>query len=105
MIKFKYNMKTDLIPLVHGTVVDYTNDFLYGLLPEEISTQLKHCSLYMVCELETPDGLNVYKNPIAIVAPTESRAIETYYEFTKKNNGTVLCELERRCDNIKVEMV
>lgn len=105
MIKFKYKMSDDLLPLVHGTVVDYTDDFLYGLLPEDISTQLKHCSLYMVCQYENHDSLNIYRNPIAIVAPNESRAIETYYEFTKKNDGTVLCELEHRCDTIKVEVV
>lgn len=102
-VKFKYKIPKNLQPLVDETVVDYGLDYLYGFMPEELSGQLRHCSLYMICEFNDINGVQVWKNPVAIVGTNEFNAMETYAENTKNTNGSVLCEIINRCDNIKVE--
>lgn len=102
-VKFKYRISENLLPLVSQTVVNYGLDYLYGLMPEGLAGQLRHCSLYMICEYENINGLQVWKNPIAVVGYNEVDAMETYVKNTKKENGSVLCEIVNRCDNIKVE--
>ena len=102
-IKFKYKIPENLLPLVRQTVVDYGSDYIYGFVPEDLSGQLKHCSLYMVCDFESTDGVDIWREPVAIVGYNEINAIETYTKNTNKTNGSVLCEILNRCDNIKVE--
>ena len=102
-VKFKYRIPENLQPLVDKTVVDYGLNYVYGLMPEELAGQLRHCSLYMICEYENNNNFQVWRNPVAIVAPNEISAMETYVRNTHKENGSVLCEIVNRCDNIKVE--
>ena len=102
-IRFKYRIPENLLPLVNQTVVNYGYDYVYGLMPEELIGQLRHCSLYMICEFEYIDGRQVWQNPIAVVAHNEVEAMETYVRNMKKENGSVLCEIVNRCDTIKVE--
>ena len=102
-IKFRYRIPDNLLPLVNQTVADYGYDYVYGLMPEELVSQLRHCSLYMICEFEFINGLQVWRNPVAVVAPNEVDAMETYVRNTKKENGSVLCEIVDRCDKITVE--
>lgn len=102
-IKFKYRIPENLQPLIDTTITDYGLDYVYGLMPEDLAGDLKHCSLYMVCEFEYINFTEIWRNPVAIVAPNEVSAIETYAENMNKNNGSVLCEIVNRCDNIKVE--
>lgn len=102
-MKFKYTLPANLQPLVDQTVVDYGFDYVYGLLPEEIAGDLRHCSLYMICELDFVNGMQVWQNPVAVVGHNEIEAMETYVRETQKENGSVLCEIVNRCDNIKVE--
>ena len=102
-VKFRYRIPNNLQPLVDETVVNYGLDYLYGLMPEELSGQLRHCSLYMICEFEFIDNTQVWQNPIAVVGQNEVEAMETYVKNTGKENGSVLCEIVNRCDNIKVE--
>lgn len=102
-IKFKYVLPEALQPLVKETVSDYGLDYLYGLMPEELAGQLRHCSLYMVCEHENLDNVQLWKNPMAVVAINNSNAIETYSNATGAKNGSVLCEIANKCDKIKVE--
>jgi hypothetical protein len=102
-IKFKYRIPENLQPLVDQTVADYGLNYLYGLMPEELVGQLRHCSLYMICEFEYINGLEVWKNPVAVVGQNELRAMETYAENMHKDNGSVLCEIINRCDKITVE--
>lgn len=102
-IKFKYRIPENLQPLVDQTIVNYGLDYVYGFMPEELAGQLRHCSLYMICEYENINGLQIWKNPMAVVAHNEVGAMETYVKNTKKENGSVLCEIVNRCDNIKVE--
>ena len=102
-IKFRYKIPENLQPLVNQTVVDYGSNYLYGLMPEELVGELRHCSLYMICELESVNTIDVWRNPVAVVGPNEINAMETYVKNTGKENGSVLCEIVNRCDNIKVE--
>lgn len=102
-IRFKYKIPDNLLPLVNQTVVDYGYDYLYGLMPEELTSQLRHCSLYIICEFEYVNNLQVWRNPVAVVGKNEVEAMETYVINMKKENGSVLCEIINRCDNIKVE--
>jgi hypothetical protein len=102
-IKFKYTLPANLQPLVDKTVVDYGLNYVYGLMPEDLTGQLKHCSLYMICELEFINNMQVWRNPIAVVGNNEFNAMETYVKNTGKENGSILCEIVNRCDNIVVE--
>jgi hypothetical protein len=102
-IRFKYTLPENLVPLVNETIVDYGYDYVYGLLPEELSSDLRHCSLYMICELEFVNNMQVWRNPVAIVAHNDVEAMEVYVTNMGKNNGSVLCEIVNRCDNIVVE--
>lgn len=102
-IKFKYRIPENLQPLVSRTVVDYGYDYIIGYMPEELAGQLRHCSLYMICEFEMVNNTQIWRNPIAVVGQNEVNAMETYVRNTKKENGAVLCEIVNRCDNIKVE--
>lgn len=102
-VKFKYKIPENLQPLVDNTVADYGLEYLYGLMPEELVSQLRHCSLYMICEYENINGLQIWRNPVAVVGPNEQSAMETYVRNIHKENGSVLCEIVNRCDNLKVE--
>ena len=102
-IKFKYTLPSNLQPLVDETVVDYGLNYVYGLMPEELTAQLRHCSLYMICEFEFINNSQVWRNPVAVVGHNEVEAMEVYVRNTGKENGSVLCEIVNRCDNIVVE--
>ena len=102
-IKFKYRIPENLQPLVNQTISNYGSNYLNGLIPADLSGQLRHCSLYMICEYESINGVNVWTNPVAVVGSNEVNAMETYVRNTGKENGSVLCEIVDRCDNIKVE--
>ena len=102
-IKFKYRLPEVLQPLVAQTVVNYGLDYVYGLMPKDLAGQLRHCSLYLICEMDFNNGQDVWTNPIAIVGTNEFNAMETFVRNTGKENGSVLCEIVNRCDNIKVE--
>ena len=101
-IKFEYKIPDNLLPLIRQTV-DYQSDYLYGYLPEGLAGQLRHCSLYMVCEFENSSGIDIWKNPLAIVSNNEFNAVETYSEVTGSEIPSVLCEIVNRCDKIVVK--
>ena len=101
-IKFEYKIPDNLLPLVQQTIVDYGSDYLYGYMPEGLAGQLQHCSLYMVCEFESNNGVDIWKNPLAIVSNNEVNAVETYSEATGSEIPSVLCEIVNRCDKIVV---
>ena len=103
VVRFKYRLPEHLVPLVAQTVANYGLDYVYGLMPKDLAGQLRHCSMYMICEYESNDGIDVWTNPVAVVGYNEVSAMETYVRNIKKENGSVLCEIVGRCDNIKVE--
>ena len=102
-VRFKYRIPENLQPLVNQTIVNYGFDFMYGLMPKELSSQLRHCSLYMICEFDEINGMQVWQNPMVVVGTNEVNAMETFVKNTHKSNGSILCEVVSRCDNIKVE--
>ena len=102
-IRFKYRIPENLQPLVDKTIVNYGLNYLYCIMPEGIVSQLRHCSLYMICEFEYINGTQVWSKPMGVVAHNEVEAMEAYVRETQKENGAVLCEVVNRCDNIKVE--
>lgn len=104
-IKFRYTLKPELAVLVNQQVTGYGFDWLFGYLDRAIIGRLKHCSLYLITELETKSGVNVYSNPIAMVAPNDIEAMTYYKDLFHKDNGTILAEIVNRCDNLKVEPV
>lgn len=104
-IKFKYTLKPELAILVQQQVLNYPYDWLYGYLHKGIIGQLKHCSMYLITELEFRNGLDIYQNPVAIVAKNDIEAMGYYRTISNKENGTVLAEIVNRCDNLKVEPV
>lgn len=105
LIRFKYRLPDNLVPLVQKEIVDWPYDYLYGMMEPGIASQLRNHGLYMICELEVHNNRNVYKNPVAVVAKNENEAIRVYHDDTGKENGLVFCEIVNRCDKITVEAV
>ena len=105
MIKFKYILPEDIGSLVRGSMATPYAGYLVGYLPEELAHDLRHCYLYMVCELDynKKDNINVYSNPVAIVARNDGDALRTFSTETGKDNGMIYGEICNRCDKIKVE--
>lgn len=103
MIKFICALPAGLVPLVNKTVVDYGLDYIRGIVDEGLTGQLRHCSMYMICEYENNHGVSVYRNPLAVVAHNDTEAMEAYVRTTGKENGSILCIIYDRCDNVKVE--
>ena len=102
MIAFKYRLPNTLIPLM-STINNYSDEYVYGIVDEGIISDLKHCSMYLICETEDIDNKIIYKNPFIVIEKNQQKAIVTYYDFTHHDNGSVVCEILNRCDNIKVE--
>jgi hypothetical protein len=104
MIKFKYTLPRELLPLIRQVVVDYTDDFMYGCMNEGLVGQLKHCTLFLVCEYEEINSQQVYRNPVVVVARNDSAAVETYNEMTNKI-GFILHRITEDCSTLTVEPV
>ena len=101
MVNFKYRIHESLIPLIQKDIMNYNNNFLIGYLEE--GSDLRYSGLYLVCEIKRMQNIDIRLNPIAVVARNESEEIRIYQEITEINDCTVICELERRCDALKVE--
>ena len=85
-LNFIYKISDSLLNLAKKEIVDFPIDGqLNGWIDkfDIINKQLKHCSMYLVCELATPNNINVLSNPMCIVA--------------------VMCEILNSCVNIKVQ--
>lgn len=104
-LNFIYKISDSLLNLAKKEIVDFPIDGqLNGWIDkfDIINKQLKHCSMYLVCELATPNNINVLSNPMCIVAKNQSKAMEIFNIVTEKN-GTVMCEIINSCVNIKVQ--
>ena len=108
MIKFAYNVKKDLIPLILETVINCDPTRIVGYVEEGTLNNvdsLKINSLYLVAELNSSkddDSRDIYKNPLVLVSKTQQRAAELYREITGKV-GSIVAEIEHTCDKLKVE--
>ena len=103
MVKFRYRLNDNLQPLVSGSVQNYYGSYITGYMEEGIVGQLRHTSMYLVCEMNIVNDTMVYTNPLGIVAKNDIDAATIFAEITGKENGSILCEIVNRCDNIKVE--
>lgn len=106
MIKFKYKIPDNLIPLMRSEFLDYYDDYLIGYLPEELTGVLEHCSLYLVCnEQEHSGNVITYHDPIVIVAKNQCEVSE-YYNTIVNTKGIlwrVHSELQSKCNKLVVE--
>lgn len=103
VVQFKYKLPEGIIPLVRQDIDGFNDDYILGWFDQMDIGQLHHCSLYMICELETIDNNNILSNPLAVVGKNTVQAMETYVKATGNKNGTVLCEIVNDCSSIKVE--
>jgi hypothetical protein len=103
MVKFKYKIDNGLLPLVQNLIVDFYDNTFTGYLPEGLSGQMQHCTLFIVCEFEEINSTQVYKNPIVVVARNDGQAVQIYQEVTG-NIGFVLHRISEDCSKIKVEV-
>lgn len=103
LIEFIYRLPEKIVPLAQKDIINFTDDRIIGYLDQGDASRLNHCSLYMVCDFNTYNGLNVISNPIGIVAPNENQALEIYFRATNNNNGMVFCSIVDDCSIIKVE--
>ena len=109
LIKFKYIVNSSLKPLIMNTFADIaTPDSLVGYVDEgklANMDSLEHSSLFLTCDCEftrEDDRPSGYKSPIAIVAKNQTEAVQVYNSIYNTDEGVVICELERRCDKLKV---
>lgn len=102
-IKFIYKLPSSIASLANKEFVNFVDDRVCGWMNKKDANYLRHCSMYLVSEMETHGKLTVLSNPIGIVARNESDALVTYHAVTGKDNGAVHSEIESNCQSIKVE--
>jgi hypothetical protein len=96
-------MPPKLSPLVQEKVPGISSDYLIGWMDKSDVKILRHCSMYLVSELDTIDEVDYYSNPVAIVAKNEIIALGIFTDIAHKYNGTIMSPILDRCDGIKVE--
>ena len=106
MLHFIYRANDDIMKLVHSTIADYTEPYLYGILEDSAKLQLKRLQLFLVCEpiIDSNTGSATYKNPLAVVAASDYAAVGVYYQETEQP-GSIMCTLEDCAANAKVEPI
>lgn len=102
MIKFRVKIPESLLDLCRKEIMDFIYDELNGIMEQGMAGQLRHCSMYIICEQEFVNNRVIWRNPLAVVAKNESAAMTMYYDHTGNTNGGVLCAMYDRCDNISV---
>ncbi len=105
MIQFKYKPNSGMLQLISETCKNFNSDFIYGILEDESRLQLKNKQLFLVCEvILNKYGKAEYFNPTAVVASSDFDAIKVFGSLMEKD-GSVMCKLEDRASNAKVEPV
>lgn len=102
-IQFIYKLPNDIVSLANKEFVDFADDRIYGWMNKKDTNYLRHCSMYLVSEMEVHGKITVLKNPVGIVARNENDALVTYNAVTNNTNGAIHSEIETNCQNIKVE--
>ena len=105
MIKFKYTLNNSLAELARGTLSNYFGNSIIGYMDEGDVNNLRHMSLYLMCEIivDETTGNKTYQNAIGVVARNDYQAVGMYNEINNTDTGSVLCEIENKCDELKVE--
>ena len=102
MLKFRYKPSEDMVRLMFGTIEGFHDEYITGIMEDELALQLRKMKCYLVCaEDESKTGMRYY-NPMAIVAKSDYDAVGTFYRHTDLN-GSVMCVLENNAAKMKVE--
>lgn len=108
-LKFKYKIPSQLRPLIMGTMIGYTDEYLYGFVEAGVLSQLNHHGLYIVCECKQIPSKMIYQNPVVVVAKNESDALRIYYEELPEAPKDKIIRVHSRimdnCKGLKVEAV
>lgn len=104
LINFIYKLPASLVPLTRKEMIGFTDDRIVGWFDQADVSQLKHCSMFMVCNYEQNSNVTVYTDPVGIVARNEVQALEIYHKATNMVNGLVFCSIIDDCSNITVEI-
>lgn len=104
MIKFTYKPNAAIQDLILNTIVDVEDPSrIPGYLDETDSIGLEHRFMFLICDTKYPPGqLPVYSKPHAIVARSDSAAMEIFNNVTKIEDGSIMSIIETRCDKITV---
>ena len=103
MIRFKYNINGNLLPLIRSEMVDFVQDFIVGYLDEGYATQLNRCNLYLCCDYKYENYQHIYSNPIGIVAPNQQMAAVIYSTIYNGKDCFIHSILKDNCKNMVVE--
>ena len=66
LINFIYKLPASLVPLTRKEMVGFTDDRIVGWFDQADVSQLKHCSMFMVCNYEQNSNVTVYTDPVGI---------------------------------------
>lgn len=101
-IEFRYNLSDHLYETLRGAeALSGISREVNGWMNDVDVSKLRHCQLFLVCKEDLDTG--VAYEPLAIVAPIESKAVATYCAVTGAENATIYGSLVFDCSKIKVE--
>lgn len=103
IVEFNYKLPESLVPLMNQEIMDFNDEYILGYVDQADAGNLKHCSMFMVTQLETYDKLSINKNPLAIVAKNETQALDIYFRATNNTDGAIFCNITENCSGIKVQ--
>ena len=109
MILFHYTPKNPaFLAMIENNIENYHKSYFEGILDEGYQNAIvrpykERLKIYLVCEPVTKDNGSVYyRNPLAVVAFSESEAIEFYSEWTSCY-GSVMTTLENDASKAQVD--
>lgn len=108
VIKFKYAITDDnLKAFISDNTTGFNGSFLYGYMEPYQTSVLDSCKMFAVVQMDDNDDQTKfsYINPIAIIAKREIEACELYNKINNSSTASVLCVLNDKPKNAKVEAV
>ena len=101
-IQFKYTVNNHLADFLESNVSNYKGSTLKGWFNQQDAKFLRNCSMYVVVNSDYTNAGEIRTDPILIVARNQDTAMRYYYEITKKEYGSVLCEALDNCGGVSV---
>lgn len=101
-VQFTHTLPDALVPLATNTINGFSNPNLYGWLDTADAKKMRHRAMYLICDLETIEDVDVYSNPSLMVASNENEAVTMYNIITGIMHGTVICEVHHDCSKVTV---
>ena len=100
--KFIYNLPEALQQLMIKEIVNFNDTALDCWINVADARELRHRSLYLVCDYRVIGSNAIYSMPMGIVAKNNMEALEAYHDVTTNTNGTIHSELENNCAKMKI---